>query len=238
MAFYHLPAELFEIIVEHTNPDNTINLSMVCTHWTNIMENMFEKSPHYYNFDTIQNDSFGLKMYLLKYDKIKTLNVIRINEIYGNNCLNCITYNMCIVDNLVSFVVFKELLTSYCILNNMTKPLYIKHLIESLSETYNKTDILNDMLDICLCVESFNVADYLLLLGASSNKWMNNIPMYCSTKNDYLKITNSLKYLIDCQSICLPLFLKHINENSDFPYKDDIVKYLMKNLHINILLLI
>jgi hypothetical protein len=238
-TFRDFPIDLFEYcIVNFIDPNDTINISMVCSKWKSMLENMFVKNIYYSNFKNVQNDSFALNLYLSKFDVKKTLNMIHLPDIYSIHTLNCITYHMHIINKFSCNYVLRELLIQYCILDNMLKPDYIKSLIYSLCEVHNSMDLLNDMLDICLCTESFKVANYLLLFGASCERWLTSIPRDCNNKNEYLKIINSLKYLLSNHAICLPYFYYWIVATNEFPYKNDILNFMKEYMNDDILRLV
>lgn len=222
-------------ILNHINSDDTFNMSLVCRTWHNNMNQMFNTHNYYKNFDFIPNDSYALSKYLTIFDIDKTLNKIHIPTITNSTCLNIITYYWCIQNKCKYNNIMFELLTQHCILNNISKPSYIKLLIDSLCIIHNHNDLLNDMMDICLCIGSYDMADFLFLCGSSSDRWLHSIPVDCTNKNSYIKIIESLKYLIKNHLISLPYFYTYLNNVNDFPYRNNILNFISQYLNDNIL---
>lgn len=224
-------------ILNHIDSNDTFNISLVCKSWYNNLNQMFNTHAYYKNFNYIPNDSYALSKYLSIFNIHKTLKKIHIPSITNSTCLNIITYYWCIHDKCNYNNIMFELLTQHCILNNISNPSNIKLLIDSLYILHDKNYLLNDMMDICLCVGSYDVADFLFLCGSPCDRWIHGIPADCINKNSYLKIITSLRYLINNHLICLPYIYNYLSNVNDFPYKNDVLNCISPHLNDNILTL-
>ncbi len=210
-----IPIEITSIIINY-NPDMTLIASMVCTYWHHIIHNKCVKLTDNFAINTkfdfsktiFETNSYVLSKYYKKNETHITMRTINIYNVSDHNCLKIMTYIMS--NNIIStnkdqiIIISKKL----CETNNIV----IK---KFLSRSLIRSDALDILLKICLENGSYDVANYLIVTGATCTEWISSV-IKCNYHTPHCReFIKPLQYLTFMRAINLPLFHSKMLCHSD-----------------------
>ncbi len=237
-----LPYEIQKLIISYVNKNSNIICSFVCKSWKLILKDIYKQKI--FNLNGIQNNSCSCNMvdiqndsYLFDTccDKYKLTDICKkliISKIYSRNCLNRIalkiinSYHLIVDKHIVNLILLQN-----CVINNVSKPDYIKKLLKIV---FISNNILDNMLNASLIHSSFDMADFYIAMGGLPNSWIEYISNRSDTENEYVKIVKELEYLIKNNVINLPYYYLTLKKNTNINHYDRLLKHIEPYVSDNI----
>ncbi len=237
----NLPYEIQKLIISHVNKNSNIICSFVCKSWKLILKDIYKQQI--FNLNGIQNNSCSFDMskiqndsYLFNIccDKYKLTDICKklvVSKMYSRNCLNRIAfkiinaYYLIIDKNIVNLILLQN-----CVINNVSKPNYIKKL---LSTVFISNNILDNMLNVSLMKSSFNMADFYIAMGGLPKFWIEYIPNRENSEIEYLKIVKELEYLIKNNAINISYYYL-VFKKFNIPHYNKLLKHMESYISDNI----
>ena len=232
----YLPHELHTHILSYVyRYDDVIYASRVSELWRSIIEQL---SKEIYDKSILEHNSYALNLYLQK----ENVNAINIDRIINFNCLNRVAAFVLVPDyryksvepiglcetSMRTFQKKWYIFRRFLVTNNISKPIYIKKLLEcTLNGGIGFVAYLPKQ-DYCLCLciknNSIDIAKYLLQYSHMSRDF-EFIKLLQFYDNDINFIFKHIQFLVDHHAINLPGLYHNIKYMEDFDNKTMLLEF-------------